>query len=154
MGYLAERVSYLRGVIDGSALDKESAESRIFDAITELLEDIVTSVEGIDEKQESMAGDIEDLAEELDYLYDDFDFEETGEDSEDGGEDGEEDYGDDFYEEFTCPNCGELLPIDDDLLESGDEITLECPGCGETVTISFEDEDGELPDEEYDGGDE
>jgi hypothetical protein len=40
MGYLSERVSYLRGLADGLSLNKESAESRLFDEIIELLDDI------------------------------------------------------------------------------------------------------------------
>ena len=43
MGYLSERVSYLRGLADGLSLNKESAESRLFDEIIELLDDISSS---------------------------------------------------------------------------------------------------------------
>lgn len=157
MGYLSERVSYLRGVIDGCALDKQSAQSRIFDAITELLEDIVMSVEGLDEKQERTDETLEDLVDQLDYLpfpditgpgdYDDDEDEDYDGDEEDDEDfdDDDEDFDDDYpIEIFECPNCGEALPVDMDLFGDDDEVTVECPGCGEAVTITFEyDEDDE-----------
>lgn len=151
MGYLAERVSYLRGLVDGISLDKSSPESRIFDEILELFEDIVTSVEAIDEKQDSLTEELEYTREDVDALYyDDEDFE----DDEDGDEDDEEYEEEEYYDEFECPNCGEILPVDEALLDTEDEITLTCPGCGEKVTISFVDEEDEEDEEdEADGED-
>ena len=125
MGYLSERVSYLRGLVDGIKLDENSPESRIFGEIIELLDDMASSIENIDEKQNDISEELADTQEDLyDFLYDD--------------EDADEDE-DDFIEEFRCPNCGEILPVDEELLESDEEITLDCPGCGEKVTISTED---------------
>ncbi len=153
MGYLAERVSYLRGLVDGISLDKSSPESRIFDEILELFEDIVTSVEAIDEKQDSLTEELEYTREDVDALYyDDDDFEDDDEDEDEDDEDYEEE---EYYDEFECPNCGEVLPVDEALLDTEDEITLTCPGCGEKVTISFvddeEDEEDEYEDFECDG---
>lgn len=143
MGYLTERVSYLRGLVDGINLDKNTPESRIFDEIIELLDDIATSVEGLDEKQNELEeeiavaqDDIVDLNDYVDTLDPDYDPEDDEDDDE--FEDVEEE---EYYDEFECPNCGEILPIDEALLESDEDITLTCPGCGEVVTISFEDED-------------
>ena len=137
MGYLAERVSYLRGLVDGISLDKSSPESRIFDEILELFEDIVTSVEAIDEKQDSLTEELEYTREDVDALYyedeDDEDYEEE-----------------EYYDEFECPNCGEVLPVDEALLDTEDEITLTCPGCGEKVTISFVDDEEDEEDEDED----
>ena len=147
MGYLAERVSYLRGLVDGISLDKSSPESRIFDEILELFEDIVTSVEAIDEKQDALTEELEYTREDVDALFYDEDFEDE-DDDEDDEEDDEDEYDDyeeeEYYDEFECPNCGEILPVDEALLDTEDEITLTCPGCGEKVTISFvDDEDDE-----------
>ncbi len=133
MGYLTERVSYLRGLIDGIKLDESSPESRIFSDIVELLDDMATSIESIDEKQNDISDELCETQEDLyDFLY--------GVDDDDP-EDFDEDEDEDYTEEFTCPNCGEILPVDEDLLDSEEEITIECPGCGEKVTISLEDDD-------------
>ncbi len=135
MGYLTERVSYLRGLVDGIKLDENTPESRIFGEIIELLDDMASSIENIDEKQNDISEDLADTQEDLyDFLYGD----------EDETEDDEGD--EEFYEEFRCPNCGEILPVDDELLESDEDITLKCPGCGEEVTISTEDECDQYPD--------
>ena len=147
MGYLAERVSYLRGLVDGISLDKSSPESRIFDEILELFEDIVTSVEAIDEKQEALTEELEYTREDVDALYYDEDYDDEDEDDEDDEEYEDEDY----YDEFECPNCGEVLPVDEALLDVEDEITLTCPGCGEKVTISFVDDEDDEYGEEDDG---
>ncbi len=128
MGYLAERVSYLRGLADGLSLNKESAESRLFDEIIELLDDIAASVEGIEEQQDDLVDEVSDMEESICDLE-------------------EEVYADEYYddedcvcEELACPNCGTVLPIDAELLDE-DEIHITCPTCNEDVTIELEDED-------------
>jgi hypothetical protein len=129
MGYLSERVSYLRGLADGLSLNKESAESRLFDEIIELLDDISSSVEGLEEQHGDLADEVSDMEESICDLE-------------------EEVYADDEYyddedcvcEELACPNCDTILPIDADLFES-EEIHITCPTCGEDVTIELEDDD-------------
>ena len=141
MGYLTERVSYLRGLVDGIKLDENSPESRIFGEIIELLDDMATSIESIDDKQNLLE---ENLTETQDDLYGFLYGEEDEEDEDEYDEEDDEE----FFEEFVCPNCGESLPVDEELLESEEEITLECPGCGEKVTITYEDDEDEGEDEE------
>lgn len=127
MGYLAERVSYLRGLADGLSLNKETAESRLFDEIIELLDDIASSVEGLEEQQDDLADELSDMEESICDLEDEI---------------YAEDYNEDDYvcEEISCPNCGTILPIDTDIFEE-DEIHITCPTCGEDVTIELDDED-------------
>lgn len=127
MGYLAERVSYLRGLADGLSLNKDSAESRLFDEMIELLDDIASSVEGLEEQHDDLADEVSDMEESIcdleEIIYDD------GEEDEDIG----------VCDEFVCPNCGATLPIDDELLD-GDKLHIECPVCKEDVTIELDDE--------------
>lgn len=147
MGYLAERVSYLRGLVEGINLDKSSNESRIFDEIIELLDDMATSIEGLEADQQDLSDELEetqlDVDDLIDAVFDDEDL--YDEDYDEEGFDEEDEY----CEELACPNCGAILPIDVDLLEE-DEIVIKCPDCGEDVTIEFVDEDDEA-DEECDG---
>ena len=136
--------------MDVISLDKSSPESRMFDEILELFEDIVTSVEAIDEKQDSLTEELEYTREDVDaHYYDDDDFEDDDED-EDEDEDDEDYEEEEDYDEFECPNCGEVLPVDEALLDTEDEITLTCPGCGEKVTISFVDDEEDEEDEDED----
>ena len=130
MGYLAERVSYLRGLAAGLSMNKDSAESRLFDEIIELLDDIASSVEGLEEQQDGLADEIGDIEESI------CDLEEAVFEYEDDEED--EDF---VCAELECPNCGAVLPIDEDLLDNSEEIRLVCPGCGEEVSVEIDEED-------------
>ena len=57
-------------------------------------------------------------------------------------EDEDEDSDEDFYfsyVEMECPNCGDLVDIDEDLLYN-DEIDVICPNC-QAIILSSDDED-------------
>ncbi len=153
MGYLAERVSYLRGLVEGIDLDKNSKESRIFDEIIELLDDMATSIEGLEETQEEMSDELAETQLDVDDIIniidgegfeDEYDEADDYEDEDDFDEEDEEDEEEEYCEKLECPNCGTVLPIDIDLFDQ-DEIVLKCPECGEDVTITLvdEEEDGE-----------
>ena len=45
----------------------------------------------------------------------------------------------DFFE-VDCPNCGESLVIDDEVLEAG---VIDCPKCGQKFALDFEGENDE-----------
>ena len=51
MGFLSERVSYLRGLADGMKLDQNTNEGKLLKEIIELLDDIAVSVEDMEEVQ-------------------------------------------------------------------------------------------------------
>ena len=75
------------------------------------------------------------LGEEIDAISDDLsDVEEIVYD-----EDEDEDYDDDedFFE-VECPNCGEDLTIDEGVLDAG---VVECPNCGDKFAIDLCDEE-------------
>lgn len=124
MGYLIERVSYLRGLADGMKLNKESDEVRLLEEIIELIDDVATSVEALEEQHDDLSETLADLEEDFcdleDYIYEDEDDDEL------------------CCDEIECPNCGSILSIDEDLIADDDSITVQCPGCGEDVTIDFE----------------
>ena len=60
------------------------------------------------------------------------------------GEDGdEEDYADEYEAglyEITCPNCGEVVCVDEDMLASDD---LTCPNCGTKFEVDFSEDEPE-----------
>lgn len=149
MGYLAERVSYLRGLVEGINLDKNTNESRIFDEIIELLDDMAASIEGLEQDQQDISDELEETQIDIDDLYetvygDEGDYFEGDDDCAFDDEDEE------YCEELACPNCNAVLPVDTELLDS-DEIVIKCPECGEEVTIELVDD--EADDEEDCDGD-
>ena len=57
-------------------------------------------------------------------------------------EDEDEDEEDDDFVELQCPECGETIYFDEDMLESGEELL--CPNCNALLVPTLEeDDDGE-----------
>ena len=132
---ITEKVAYLKGLADGLAIDTEkSKEGKLIAAIIDVLEDMGMSLEDLEESTTA-------LGEELDAVSDDLsDVEEVlfGDDEDEDGcccEDDDED----FFE-VECPNCGEPLMIDEDVLEAG---VIECPSCHSQFAVSDECDDDE-----------
>ena len=122
---LTEKAAYIRGLMEGLELDKDAKETKVLNAIVDLLDDMALTVCDLEDSQ----AELEDYAEELD---------------EDLGELEEEVYGDEcdccddgFGYKTECPNCGEEILLDDEILKEG---KFECPGCGEVIDFSEEDE--------------
>ncbi|MDE5862643.1 MAG: hypothetical protein K2H28_10690, partial [Ruminococcus sp.] len=80
---LTEKMSYLKGLMDGLEIDKSTKEGRIIAQMSELMEDIVLYVDDL----QAQVDELTELCEILD---------------EDLGEIEEEIYGD---EDFNCGNC-------------------------------------------------
>ena len=52
------------------------------------------------------------------------------------------DFDDDIeYQEIECPNCHDVICIDEDCFEDDDEIV--CPNCNEVIEINFDVEEDE-----------
>ena len=69
---------------------------------------------------------------------DDDEFEDEAEDEEDYGD--EYDFGDEVIYEVKCPACGEIVNIDEEMLDEGSTV---CPNCGEELEFDLEDEEPE-----------
>ena len=111
MGYLSERISYIRGLADGLELGEESKEAKVLTAMIELLDDMAFSVEELEEQQDLINDDLDEIVGELeDYVYGD-------EDCDCGCSDME-------FEEVTCPACGAEIELDDDLLSDDCSLSL------------------------------
>ncbi len=125
-----ESLGYLKGLLDGLDLDSNKKETKVFNAIVDVLSNLTEDVNDITEGMELLAEEIdavdEDLAEVEDYLIDD-------------------DYDSDFDDccdcedcenyEVECPLCGETFEVDEDTALSG---TIPCPNCGEMLEFEIE----------------
>ncbi len=132
---LMARVSYLKGLAEGLALDEESKEGKLLLRMVDLLDNFAVEVEQLKDDYEELFEFTEALDEDLAELEDDV---YTDDDDE----------ADDLFLEdsFTveCPNCRELVEIDDDLLQAEGSIKVTCPRCGEIIMIddeSWDDDD-------------
>lgn len=135
---LKARVSYLKGLAEGLALDEESKEGKLLRQIVDVLDEMAYEIEQLKTEYEELLEYAEaideDLAEIEDDVYGDYD------------EDEEED---DDDETFTveCPNCREMVEISDNLLHAEGPIKVTCPRCNEVVMMDDEDWDEEDLDE-------
>ena len=128
---ISEKVAYLKGLAEGLDLDTaKSKEGKLISVMIGILEEIGMSIEDLEENAEA-------LGEELDAVTDDLaDVEKAV--FEDDEDDCCCDEDDDFFE-VECPNCGETLVIDEDVLEEG---AIQCPNCREKFALDLSDDCG------------
>lgn len=143
MGYLAEKVAYLRGLAEGMKVGEDTAEGKMIVKILEALEEISESIEDLSEEiteTEERIDDLEDFADEVfEILYDDeCDCDECGCDCDDCDCDDEYDYLDEYedddteFYEVVCPECEEKVYFDEDMV---DGENLYCPNCKSEIHL-------------------
>lgn len=138
---LTEKMSYLKGLMDGLEFDRTTKEGRIIDQMSEVLSELVLYVDDlqsqVDELTELCDNLDEDLAEVETEIFGDDDFQ-CGEcecfDDEDEDEEYEFDEDDELYE-ITCPSCGDTILINEDMIEEG---SMNCPNCDELLEFDYE----------------
>jgi hypothetical protein len=128
---ISEKISYIKGLAEGLALDDATKEGRVLLAVIDLLEDMVDEIDAIDEACAEIGEQLDAVDEDLSYLEEDF-YEDDDEDYED--EDDEEYFDDDVYE-VECPNCHDIIYLDESMLE---EEEMACPSCGTRLEFEFE----------------
>ncbi len=120
---LKEKVAYIKGMMEGMEFDTATKEGKLLAAVVDVLEEMAKEVTNIDEDVDTLYDEVDAMSEDLEdvenFLFD-----------EDGGDEDEDDY-DEEYEaglyEITCPQCGEVVCVDEDMLANDD---LACPNCG------------------------
>ena len=155
---LSEKSAYLKGLMDGLNLSKETDEGKMIAAIVELLGDVTKTLSDVQETTIAISDELDEIEDDLDAIEDfimsmdedDYDDDEELEDDEDEDffdfADGEDlDEGFDFGDEETtiyevrCV-CGNVIDFDEETLEAG---SIVCPECGENLEFTFDDEDEE-----------
>lgn len=126
MKYLYEEVAYLKGLAEGLEISTETKEGKIIHKIVEVLESFADAIVELDEEQVELAEYVESIDEDLSDVEDDL---------------YEDDEADDelSFIEMECPNCNDLVEIDEELLYD-DEVDVVCPNC-QAIILSAEDED-------------
>lgn len=140
MNHLYERIAYLRGLADGMEVE-DSKNGKLLIAMIDVLDEMADAVndlnDDLDDMDEYVEALDEDLADLEDDFYDDEDF--------------------DDYDEVECPECGELILIDDPTLcdDGCCETVIHCPACNAQIELmdececcSFDEDDIEDDEEE------
>lgn len=114
MGYLAERVAYLRGLVEGLKTRQESKEGKIIVGIIEVLDDMTRTIEQMQSEQSEMDKYVESIDQDLADLECEF----FGEPS-------------DSVLQVECPTCHDIINIDSsDSIENSDIV---CPNCNSLI---------------------
>ena len=133
---LNEKVAYIKGLMDGLELDLTTKEGKVLAAVVEALEATAKKVSSMDEEVGDLYDEADAISEDLsnveDYIWDDGEEEEDDEDEEEP-----EEYEDGLYE-ITCPACGEVVCVDEEMLT---DENLACPNCGTKFEVDFGDEE-------------
>ncbi len=134
---LTEKAAYIKGLAEGLSLDASKPETKIINALIDLVDDIALSVCDLEDELVLVGEQVDAVDEDLDalesYVYDDDDCDCCCDDCCDDE--------DEFFE-VECPACGEVINVDEGILESG---SIECPNCGENLEfdIEYDEEDDE-----------
>lgn len=125
---LKEKVAYIKGMMNGMQFEANTNESKLLTAIVDVLEDMAKCVTEIDEDMDTLYDEVDAMSEDLEdvenYVFDEDD---------DDEEDEEPDFDENQYE-IVCPQCGEVVCVDEEMLESDD---LSCPNCGTKFEVDF-----------------
>ncbi|MCI5754179.1 MAG: hypothetical protein MR033_06100 [Clostridiales bacterium] len=153
-----EKAAYLKGLADGLGMLDDSKSGRVLSCIIDILGELASDLEDIEDSVFSLSEEVEQLGVDLDEVGDILCGDEEddlrgccgsscccGDEDEDEDED-EEDGEEPVFYEVTCPACGETITVDEDVLALG---SIPCPKCGEDLEFDFDYDPDE--DEEADG---
>ena len=131
---ISEKVAYLKGLAEGLNIDTEkSKEGKLINVMIGILEEIGLAIEDLEENSLALGEEIavlsDDLADVEAVVFDD-------EDEDDYDEDEEEEFDDDWFE-VECPNCDEVLVVDEDAREDG---YIKCPNCETEYSLDLSDD--------------
>jgi hypothetical protein len=137
---LSEKVSYLRGLVDGMEIDMTTKEGKVLDQVLEVLQATVLYIDDlqdqVDELTELCDSLDEDLGDVEEYLLDESDDAEDEDDAEEDFDDMDDyDEEEDLYE-TVCPTCKNTIVLADSVLDEGQ---MKCPCCGELLEFDFDD---------------
>ena len=122
---VTEKVAYLKGLVEGLDFDKDEKETKVINAVLDVLEDLALAVSDLDDEMvvvtEQLDAVDEDLADLEEIFYEEYD-------------DCDCCCDDDLYE-IECPNCGEMIYVDEEIILEG---SIDCPACGELLEFNEE----------------
>ena len=127
---ISEKISYIKGLAEGLALDTNTKEGKVLTAVIDLLEDMAYEIEAIDEACAEIGEQLDEVDEDLALIEDEF-----YADDEEDEEDEDEYYDEDDVYEVECPNCHDIIYLDESMLE---EEEMVCPGCGTRLEFEFD----------------
>ncbi|HHW46480.1 MAG TPA: hypothetical protein GXX17_06165 [Clostridiales bacterium] len=131
---ISEKVYYIKGLAEGLELDESDKTSKLIKAIIDVLDDIALTVEDLEDTCAELSEQIDAVDEDLsnleDEIYQDM-YDEDEEEDQDSFEDEE------LYE-VECPNCNDLIYLEEETIKKG---SISCPNCHADLEFDFEETD-------------
>lgn len=130
---VTEKVAYLKGLAEGLALDESKPETKVINAMLDVLDELALTVTDLEDGMDLISEQLDAVDEDLDEL-ESFVYEELDDcccDDDDCCCDDEEEE----YYDVECPSCGEVICVDRDILEEG---SICCPKCNELLEFEVE----------------
>ncbi len=124
MGYMKEKVAYLRGLAEGMEIGGDP-QGKLVNAIIAVMDEMADSVDDLEVAAQEVDECLDELYEEVDSIEEDLY--------------GDEDDDDEDFVEIECPNCGETVYFDQSMLESDEDLI--CPNCNEPIVPAFSDDE-------------
>ncbi len=168
MSDISKEAAFLKGLAEGMAIEKKSDEGRLIARLIDLVSKAADRMEELDGELKQLRDDLELLTDDVFVLESDvekledeadmrnvpygYDLDDDDDDLFDGFV-GDDDEDDDNLFEIMCPECGEDVVVDFDLLD--EENSIVCPNCHSSIELEFdmpEDIEGGPPDGDDDGG--
>lgn len=122
-----ERVAYLKGLFEGLDIDTEKKEGKLLAGMISAMEELAEAVTDLKQQNEELLDELDDVYEEISAVTEDFLA------VEDEDEDAALEADEDLYQ-VVCPTCGEVLYLDQDMLETG---SIVCGACGEELEFDL-----------------
>ena len=110
---LIKKVSYLKGYADGLDLSPKSDEGKLIIKLLDVMSEMADTIEELN----SRVDDVEDVVDELDDCVLEIADDLYGDDEYDDYDDDDYDSDGNDYFEIQCPNCGEDVMIDFDMID-------------------------------------
>ncbi len=128
---LTEKASYIKGLAEGMELDSNDKTSKLINALIDIIDDMALTISDLEDECAALSEQLDAVDEDLADLEEDF-YEEYDEDED------EDDYYYDDDEEFfevQCPECDEIITLDEEMLAEGE---IECPTCKTPLQFEFD----------------
>ena len=153
MSNLSNQVSYLKGLAEGMNLSEKSEEGKLIAKLIDVLSDAADELDALWARNDELEMRIDELDEEMyaaemdiDAIYDDIEGDVDIDDYDEYIDDDDDflymydDEDDDLFE-ISCPECGEDVVVDFDMLD--EENNIVCPNCHKDIELEFDMDDDE-----------
>ncbi|MBQ3125291.1 MAG: hypothetical protein IJC09_07730 [Clostridia bacterium] len=155
MSNISNQVSYLKGLAEGMSISEKSDEGKLIAKLIDVLSDAADEIDALWARNDELEMRIDELDEEMyaaemdiDAIYDDIEGDADIDDYDDYIDDEDDDDLFDMYDdedddlfEIMCPECGEDVVVDFDMLDEDNNIV--CPNCHRDIELEFDMDDDE-----------